>query len=97
MSSGGNTIAAAPGTYASPAALTTNTWGYRVDGAGTFGAGTTTPLSNAALGSVTYAQVLTTPQNIKTTSTTAAGDNTSVWYSVAAKYLSILFDKALTY
>jgi hypothetical protein len=84
--SGGNTIPAITGsTFASPVALTANTWGYRVDGAGGFGAGPTSGLSSAAIGTVKYAPVPATasPQTLKTTATTASNDVTTVWYSVA--------------
>lgn len=83
--SGGNSIPATPGTQTTPAALTANTWGYRVDGTGGFGATTTTAISNAPIGSITYAAVPVTasPNTIKTTASTASNDTTTVWYSVA--------------
>lgn len=85
LTSGGNTIPATTGTQASPVALTANRWGYRVDGTGGFGAGPTSPISNAAIGTVTYAAVPATasPNTIKTTAATATNDTTTVWYSVA--------------
>lgn len=85
LTSGSNTIPATSGTQASPTALTANQWGYRVDGAGGFGAGPTSALSSAAIGSVTYAGVPVTasPNTIKTTATTATNNTTTVWYSVA--------------
>lgn len=85
LTSGSNTIAATGGTYASPAALTANKWGYRVDGVGNFGAGPTNAVSNASIGSLTYAAVPATgsPQQLKSTATTATNDITNVWYSVA--------------
>ncbi|MDB5162797.1 MAG: exported protein of unknown function [Candidatus Saccharibacteria bacterium] len=84
--SGGNSIPAITGsTFASPTALSANTWGYRVDGIGGFGAGPTTGASNATIGTTTYAPVPATgaPQTLKTTGTTATNDVTTVWYSVA--------------
>jgi hypothetical protein len=84
--SGGNSIPAISGsTFGAPTPLTANTWGYRVDGIGGFGAGTTTGASNAAIGTTTYAPVPATgaPQTLKTTATTATNDTTTVWYSVA--------------
>ncbi|MGV9001595.1 MAG: hypothetical protein ACOH18_01405 [Candidatus Saccharimonadaceae bacterium] len=84
--SGGNSIPAITGsTFASPIALTANTWGYRVDGIGGFGAGPTSGASNAAIGAVKYAPVPATgsPQTLKTTAVTATNDTTTVWYSVA--------------
>ena len=47
--SGSNTIAASTGTQASPAVQSANTWGYRVDGVGGFGAGPTSGQSSAAI------------------------------------------------
>jgi hypothetical protein len=86
LTSGSNTIAATTGTQASPTALVANRWGYRVDGVGGFGAGPTSGISSAAIGTVTYAAVPATasPNTLKTTATTANNDTTTVWYSVAA-------------
>lgn len=83
--SGGNSIPATSGTFASPIAQTANTWGYRVDSLGTFGAGPTSPVSNAAIGSAKFAAVPATasPQTIKTTAATASNDTTSVYYGIA--------------
>jgi hypothetical protein len=86
LTSGGNTIPASSGTFASPVAQSVNTWGYRVDGAGTFGAGPTSSATNAAIsGTIKFAGVPATasPDTIKTTATTATNDTTSVWYGVA--------------
>jgi hypothetical protein len=84
--SGSNSIPAASGTVGSPVAQTVNTWGFRVDGLGGFGAGPTSAQSSAAIGSIKFAGMpaSTSPVTIKTTSTTAASDQTSVWYGVAA-------------
>ena len=83
--SGGNSIAAASGTFAAPAALGANSWGYRVDGAGTFGAGPTNGLTSLTYVATTFARVPATalPDTIKTTATTATNNTTAVWYSVA--------------
>jgi len=83
--SGSNSIAATSGTFASPTALSANKWGYRVDGLGSFGSGPTSAISNAAIGSLTYAAVPATasPQVLKTTATTATNNTTTVWYSLA--------------
>ncbi|HEY8886027.1 MAG TPA: hypothetical protein VIM31_00810 [Candidatus Microsaccharimonas sp.] len=84
--SGGNSIAASSGTFASPIAQAANTWGYRVDSAGTFGAGPTSSATNAAIsGTIKFAAVPVTasPDTIKTTATTASNDTTNVWYGVA--------------
>ncbi|MDB5184447.1 MAG: exported protein of unknown function [Candidatus Saccharibacteria bacterium] len=86
MVSGGNSIPGIAGSQASPVALTANTWGYRVDGIGGFGAGPTTTQSSIALSAAKFAPVPATasPNTIKTTASTASNDTTSVWYSVAA-------------
>jgi hypothetical protein len=83
--SGANTIPATSGTFAAPVALSANNWGYRVDGAGGFGATTTVAATNVAIGAIKYAAVPATasPQTLKTTATTATNDVTKVWYSVA--------------
>ncbi|HEY8992471.1 MAG TPA: hypothetical protein VIM37_01315 [Candidatus Microsaccharimonas sp.] len=84
--SGGNSIAASSGTLAAPVAQAVNTWGYRVDSIGGFGAGPTGPVSNTAIsGAIKFAAVPVTasPDTIKTTATTATNDTTSVWYGVA--------------
>lgn len=84
--SGGNTIPASAGTQASPVAQVVNTWGYRVDGVGGFGAGPTSGQNSAAIGALTFAGVpaSSSPNTIKTTATTASSDETTVWYAVAA-------------
>jgi len=83
--SGGNSIPASAGTFASPIAQAVNTWGYRIDGAGGFGPGPTSAASNTAISAVTFAAVPATasPQTIKSTSSTATNDTTNVWYGVA--------------
>lgn len=83
--SGGNSIAASAGTFASPIAQTTNSWGYRVDGVGGFGAGPTSGVSNTTIGAIKFAAVPATasPDTIKTTATTASNDTTSIWYGIA--------------
>lgn len=85
LSSGGNSIPATTGTVATPVALTANTWGFRVDSAtiGGFGATTTTPATNTAIGAIKFAAVPTTAATIKTTATTATNDTTDVFYGVA--------------
>lgn len=81
---GGNNIAAHAGTWASPSTLANNSWGYRIDGAGTFGAGPTSQETDLDDLSGTWAGVPATgsPQNIKSTATTASADETVVWYGV---------------
>ncbi len=85
--SGSDTIPHSSGSKASPIAMSANTWGYRVDGLGGFGAGPTNSQSSAALsGSIKFAAVPVTasPDTIKTTSGVASNDTTTVWYGVAA-------------
>ena len=85
---GSDTIAAHSGTWASPSTLATNTWGYRIDSAGTFGSGPTSVLNSAASSSQTWAGVpaSTSAQNIKTssTNTSGGGDVVTVWYAMSA-------------
>ncbi|HWT39842.1 MAG TPA: hypothetical protein VN081_01020 [Dongiaceae bacterium] len=83
---GGNSIAASANTFASPGTLLNNTWGWRIDGAGTFGAGPTSAQTNAASLSGTWAAMPanTSPATVKTTATTATNDTTTVWYGAMA-------------
>jgi len=85
LTSGGSSIPASSGTQASPVVQAVNTWGYRVDGVGGFGSGPTSAISNGAIsGSLKFAAVpASTPDTLKTTSSTASNDTTSVWYGVA--------------
>ena len=82
LASGGNNIAATAGTFAAPAAMGANRWGFRVDGVGTFGAGPTSAQTNAASLSGTWAGVPASgsPVTLKTTAVTATNDTTTVWY-----------------
>jgi hypothetical protein len=86
LENGASSIPAHTGTFASPSTLANNTWGYRVDSAGDFGAGPTSAENNQANLSGTWAGV---PANgagdtLKTTSSPTAGDVTTVWYGVKA-------------
>ncbi len=84
--SGSDSIPASSGSQASPVVAAANTWGYRVDSIGGFGAGPTTSASNQAIGARTFAAVPATasPNTLKTTSSTATNDTTTVWYQVTA-------------
>lgn len=84
--SGGDVIPASAGTQASPVVAAVNTWGYRVDGLGGFGAGPTSAVSNQPIGARTFAAVPATgsPNTLKTTSAPATNDTTTVWYQVTA-------------
>lgn len=84
--SGANNITAHTGTPATPTALGTGTWGYRVDGAATFGAGPTTAETNSSSSTTKFAGMPSSasPFTLKTTAVTAANDPTTVWYGVKA-------------
>jgi len=84
LTNGGNTIPGSAGTFVTPAALATNTWGYRVDGSGTFGTGPTSAQTDIASLTGTWAAVPATgsPQQLKSTSALANNDVTTVWYGV---------------
>lgn len=84
--SGANTIAAHNGSFASPTALASNTWGYRIVSAGGFGASAYSGETNQTASSSTWAGVPSSanPTTIKTTATTATNDATTVWYGVNA-------------
>lgn len=85
--SGGNSIPASAGSQAVPIVMANNTWGYRVDSVGGFGAGPTSGVSSVAVsGTIKFAAVPATasPNTLKTTATTASSDTTTVWYGVAA-------------
>jgi len=87
LTSGSNTIAASSGSQGTPVVQSANTWGYRVDGVGGFGAGPTSGQSSAAIsGTIKFAGMPanSSPNTIKTTATTASNDTTTVWYGVAA-------------
>lgn len=83
---GGNTIATSSSVPATPAALSNNTWGWRVDGLSGFGAGPTSGSTDQGTNTTTFAGM---PANgsaftLKTTATTATNDVTTVWYSAKA-------------
>lgn len=83
---GGNTIAAIGGTSVSPSVLSANTWGYRVDGAGNFGAGPTTSLTNAVVPAEVFAATPSSASAGDTIRTTTTPDDepiaTPVWFGV---------------
>ena len=85
---GSNTIAAGSGTFASPATLSGNAWGYRVDGLGSFGAGPTASQSNVSPGSTVFAAIEASNQTPDTLANTSmAADpavTTTVWYGACA-------------
>jgi hypothetical protein len=82
----GGVIAAS--SNSSPAVLAADTWGYREDGFGSFGAGPTIALtSNPILSSLTYMPVPLSgsPVNIASPSTYTSSATYTIWYSVVAK------------
>jgi hypothetical protein len=85
---GASTINASSGTVASPAALTPNAWGYRVDGTGGFGTGPTSAGTNIPPNSTTFAGPPASNLTAHTIANTAAPANPTVnvevWYGVCA-------------
>jgi len=85
---GPTAIPATNATASSPAALTANTWGYRVDNVAGFGAGPTSAVSNSSIPNLPFAGMPLssgTPGLIRTTSTADTNTvNTSVWYGLCA-------------
>jgi len=81
--SGANTIPAHAGTQVAPTALAVNTWGYAVPAVGGFDA-TYAAETNAGTSITKWAGMPATssPNTLKTTSTTASSDSTIVWYGV---------------
>lgn len=71
-----------------PTSLTANTWGYRVDGLGTFGSGPTTSHTNSSIPTVTFAAVPASGSSAATLRTVATSitspDATTVWYGLCA-------------
>jgi hypothetical protein len=88
LSDGSGTIPATSATFASPAALTANTWGYRVDGLGSFGSGPTTAQSNITIPSTVFAGIKASNQTADTIATTSSAADpavtTDVWYGACA-------------
>jgi len=72
-------IAASANTFASPAVLATNSWGYGVGGLGTFSASYSSQ-TDVTSSTLKYAGIAATDATLKTTAVTAAGDVTTVWY-----------------
>ncbi|MCL2037652.1 hypothetical protein FWG95_01450 [Candidatus Saccharibacteria bacterium] len=82
----GGSIPASSGTQGAPISLAANTWGYRVDGQGGFGAGPTTAVNNAASESHSWAGVPASgsADTINTTTGATSGEATTVWYGLNA-------------
>lgn len=88
LSNGSNNISADSGTFASPSPLSGNSWGYRVDGVGSFGSGPTSAQTNGSRPAALFAGIEPSNSNGDTlASTSSAADpavNTSVWYGACA-------------
>jgi hypothetical protein len=87
LTAGSDTIPASTGTQTTPIVMAVNTWGYRVDGLGGFGAGPTTAQSSQPIsGSIKFAgvPVPASPNTLADTSGVANNAITTVWYGVAA-------------
>ena len=97
--SGSNNIAAHGGTYAAPTTLTGNGWGYAVAG-GNFSVSYSAESNNGS-STTKWAGVPSSasPQQLKTTATTASSDPTTVWYGVRAttSQASGTYSDAVTY
>lgn len=85
LRSGTHSVAATSGSFAAPAALGLNTWGYRVPGAGGFGAGGGIE-TNVASSNYTWAGVpgSNTPIMINSTATAVQNSLTTIWYAMRA-------------
>ncbi len=86
--SGAHSIAATSGTFASPVALSGASWGYRIDGVGSFGAGPTTPQANISPSALTFAKLVASNATADTLANTSVAADpavvTTVWYGVCA-------------
>ncbi|MFZ1459086.1 MAG: hypothetical protein WAT17_04365 [Candidatus Saccharimonadales bacterium] len=80
------TIPGNGGSFASPASLAVNTWGYRVDGKGGFGAGPTSAATNTSIPGLSFATipVNASPTTLLTTSAAASAEVTDIWYGACA-------------
>jgi hypothetical protein len=85
---GPSSISASSGTSVAPTTLAMNTWGYRVDGLGSFGAGPTSTQTSGSVPSVTFAAVPASNQSAAQIASSASpanpAVNTTVWYGVCA-------------
>lgn len=81
-------LAASSGTSSAPTTLAMNTWGYRVDGLASFGAGPTTSQSSGSVPSVAFAGVPASNQPSTQVAYSGSPANpaqdTKVWYGVCA-------------
>ncbi len=91
LQKGSDSINTVTATQATPAALSANTWGYRVDGVGGFGPGPTTSHTNtgiAGIGATKFAAIPASNTIADTIADTSVAANpavtTNVWYGVCA-------------
>ena len=103
LTNGSSNITSSTASQSSPAALTANTWGYRVDGVGGFGAGPTTAQTNISLNSTKFAGVPASndlPDTLANTSVAAdPAVDTTAWYSVCVNTSTVsgLYTSQVTY
>jgi len=88
MQGASTSLASSTGTPSVPTTLAVNTWGYRVDGLASFGAGPTTAQSSGSVPSVTFAGVPASNQSSTQVAYSASPANpaqdTKVWYGICA-------------
>jgi len=88
MQGASTSLASSTGTPSAPTTLAVNTWGYRVDGLASFGAGPTTAQSSGSVPSVTFAGVPASNQSSTQVAYSASPANpaqdTKVWYGICA-------------
>ncbi len=86
LANGANTLANATATFASPAVLPTNAWGWREDSHGSFGAGpTSTTGANCTSRTFSLVPQNAAPQLLSARATGPyAGNTHTVWYSAKA-------------
>ncbi len=85
---GAYSLTASTGTPSSPVVLQANTWGYRLDGQASFGAGPTSATTNASSSTLTFAGLTLSgsPRLIysKSSESGVGGDTVNVWYGTRA-------------
>lgn len=80
LASGANTIGPTSGTFAVPAAMTTNKWGFALPG-GTGFDPTYNVENNSTTSTSKWAAISATAATLKNTSSTATNDPTTIWYA----------------
>lgn len=96
-----STLAAHTGTFASPTTMLNNSWGYRIDSSGTFGAGPTSSQTNQANLAGTWAGLPSSASQttVKSTAVVATNDVTTVWYGAKADSTKVngVYTDSVTY